>query len=177
MSKKSQIEIVGLLIIVLLISFLLLFVLKSVVFDQPDSMNEVKNEKLTSSMISAMLNTDTNCTPDAKVKDLLIDCGKWHSIGATDFQCYNGKTSCKFLNETGGVFETMLNNTLGEWQKKHEFMVTAPNNPNNIIIRKTGGNLSEVTRGGQAANQPLPVGRGFGTMTVWLCIGGCGDIA
>lgn len=176
MAKKAQTEIVGLLVIVLIISFMLLFVLKSVIFSEPESMNEIKNEKLTSSMISAMLSTNTNCTPDAKVKDLLIDCGKWHSIGATDLQCYDGRNSCDFLNDTGGVFETMLNGTLGEWSKTYEFIVTAPNNPGNIIIHQKGGNLSDVTSGGQAANQPLPVGRGYGTMVVWLCMGGCGDI-
>ncbi|MGM5481856.1 MAG: hypothetical protein ACQESF_00190 [Nanobdellota archaeon] len=177
MQKKAQSEIVGLLVIVLIISFILLFVLNSVVFDEPESVKGIKNEKLASSMISAMLNTDTNCTPNSKVKDLLIDCGKWHAIGATDLRCYDGRTSCEYLNETGGVFEVMLNKTLGEWSRTYEFIVTEPQNLHNKIIHKTGGNLSAVASGGQAANQPLPVGRGYGTMVIWLCMGGCGEIA
>lgn len=171
-SKKGQIEIVGLLVIVLMITFIMLFAVKSFLTAKPSDLSDTKKENLAASLISAMLNTHSGCTTDTKVKDLVTDCGKWNIIGTTDLICSDGSNSCTYVNRT---LRSMLNYTLLNWSMPYELIVTAPDNPGTYLIHNIGGNLSR-SKTGETAIQPLPVGRGYGNMEVRLCLGGCPDI-
>jgi hypothetical protein len=72
--KKSQTEIMGLMIIVVIMTLIILFVI-SVVYFKPtdDPLNSFMQKDLSTSIISAMLKTDSGCTKDTTLEDLLID--------------------------------------------------------------------------------------------------------
>lgn len=73
-SKLSQTEIVGLMIIVVIITFIVLFVV-SVVYFKPveDPLQGFIQKDLSTSIISSILKTDSGCTTDTTIEDLLID--------------------------------------------------------------------------------------------------------
>lgn len=171
MNSRGQSEIVGLLIIVVLISFIMLFVINSFMSDSDEGTQKVNNEKLASSFLISMLDTNTNCTKNTDVQDLIVACGEWHRQGTAGIQCDDGRNSCEFLNET--VLKVVLDNTLEKWNYPYELIITEPNNPSNKIIHKTGNNVSRAQSG---QSQPQPLSASSGQMYVWLCLGKCGEL-
>ena len=165
-NKRSQIEIVGLLIIIILVSLILLFVLRAILTPDDSTRETVSKAQLASSMIGAIVKTSSRCTDESEIKDLLIDCAKSPETGGT-IRCSDGRYSCKYANET---INEMLDSTLGEWKKTYEFIVTSPSGKR--IVYAKGGDLSK-SRGGETAMQPLSVPPSYDTLEIKLCMGGC----
>jgi hypothetical protein len=169
MKKRSQIEIVGLLIIVIMISLILLIALVVLNNEPPDYGPSYINKDLSASLIGAILNTNSNCTRDTFVKDLLIDCAKMPENGGTiDFTCYDGRKSCEFAEE---IIEYMLVNTLEEWNKLYEFKVISPSNQ--VIMNFTNAKENERGTRIDTQSQPLPISRtNPQAMVILVCLGG-----
>jgi hypothetical protein len=175
--RKSQIEIVGLLIIVLMISFIILFAIIS--FKKPSNVGEsIKKENLASDMISAMLHTSTNCTayyPD--MTDILTQCVKWRNSGSNVAACTNGQSYCEFFKSTA---KKMFDETFVIWSTSYEMIIIPPNGDFKVkdtwLMNFTGGNFSETDNTLVASGtQPLSIG-GYGNLNIRLCIGGkCGN--
>jgi len=118
-NKKSQAEIVGLVIIVLLITIGLLFFVKFVVLKEPSDVKKTfVHSELASNMVKVLLETTTDCK-ESSVKALLQDCAAFKRINC------DGIYSCEKVNDTIGI---ILTNTLEEWNKQYEFRAYIPGN-------------------------------------------------
>ncbi len=114
---KGQMEIMGLVVIVMLLSVGLLFVIKFV-YLEPES--NPRSEQLDSQLAANLLNsmvqsTATNCS-NQKIKALFSDCAAGEEI-----RCDNGMYSCEYLNKT---MHEILDATLGEWNRDYYFNAT-----------------------------------------------------
>ena len=123
--KKGQVEIVGLLIIVIMISIILLFALKSMFGQNKNTQSKYIQSTIASSFVGSMLNTNSLCTKDTNMEKVLIDCAKHPTTGgSTEFKCGDdGMKSCEFA---GLIIEGMLNDTLKVWKRPYEFKVKSP---------------------------------------------------
>lgn len=143
-TRKGQMEIIGLVIVVILISLGMLFLLKFVVF-QPvgEERATFTQSQLTSNTLGAMLNTITTCRAEGEVtlSDLIQDC-------AMGLDCDGGVRSCDFLEEVVG---TILESSLKEWNKDYEFKVTKQNQ-DTLINPVVNGDCSQSK---DSSNQPL----------------------
>ncbi len=170
MRKKSQSEIVGLLIIVVLISFIMLFVFYIIM--QPEEPTVGDEINLASSYVGSILKTTAvGCYEDGNMQDLIIECVK--SGGKEGRPCKDNSTinHCEYLREN---IEETLSATLGEWKRKYEFKIISYTG--RTIVHVNSSDLSSV-RSGQAFTQPLPVVFADNTKSwsieVKLCLGKC----
>ncbi|MFW6013863.1 MAG: hypothetical protein ACOCQG_01700 [Candidatus Nanoarchaeia archaeon] len=175
--KKAQIEIVGLLIIVLLISFVLLFVFSQTLSSEPEGYEQEFHEGIARTWVFAMLDSDTTCAPDQNMQDLIIDCALWEGDENRLFKCDDGTgdTSCDYLEEN---IETFVNSTIYEWgENPYKFIITEPyvsfpSEPD-VLIEKTADDDSFSREGGcEVFTQPMSVGRGQGSLRIVIGVGG-----
>ncbi len=115
--KKAQIELVGLVFIVLILTIIMLFYVS---YSFQDEINPQKTElkkysdsELSVSFVDVLLHTSV-C--GVTVKDLMIDCAKYNKI-----KCDSGsKTSCQKLNET---ITEIKEKTLDKWGYSYGFLI------------------------------------------------------
>ena len=117
-NKKSQAEIVGLVIIVLLITIGFLFVVKFVIMkEKPDTKKSFVHSELASNTLNVLLKTTTTCER-CDVTELFQDCAAIRPKIYCD-----GINSCDKVNE---VVEFILSESLKKWNKKYEFRAYIP---------------------------------------------------
>jgi len=149
--KRGQMEVIGLVIIVILISLGLLFAARFTLQDK--SGKEVFTRKgLAASVVSAALKTTMpateNCAPgvpgEARPKlggDLLEDCAVYwdtRTTGQSYYQC-GGKHSCQVAEE---ILQKLFAATLEEWGKKYQFkseLIEGDNTRRNLVELPRGG--------------------------------------
>jgi len=122
MSRKAQMEIVGLVVIVILISLALLFMLQFGLKEEQGKSVFVRRGLATSTMAALMKITVAGCTTDSTdlvsfEQDLLDDCADYGGFMESSIEC-EGMHSCDFLNST---ISMLLNETLGSLGKRYEF--------------------------------------------------------
>jgi hypothetical protein len=170
--RRGQIEIVGLLIIVIMISFMLLFL---VTCDNSGSYGSKKYmpQTISSRFVGSMLKTTSMCVPNMAMRDLIIDCARNAETGGSmDLVCEDGQMSCGFMKS---VLDSMLNSSFDNLSVGYEFMVLSPANKRLYYRNCTAsdGCTAKTYDSGDAWNQPLPVGY-QGTMNIRMCMGKCG---
>lgn len=169
--KKSQIEIMGLMIIVVILALALLFVLKVVFTDEGTSKSRTyETSTLVEAFVNTLFQTTAGCTGDVTIQDLLLDCARHPSSGGS-IACTDGKKGCTFANETIGY---ILQETLDVWGydvQSYEFIAIAP--PEVEIVYYRSGNLS-ASKGGEVEPFTLRLYPSKQDLYVYLCIGGCG---
>lgn len=132
-TKKAQMEMVGLVVIVILITLGMLFMVTFALKSSPGK-KIFTGEGLVYSTIIAVMKTTVDeradCTSGQYGKefqtigaDILDDCAQFFDATTSEFQCIGpisgeSKHSCEFLNETIGL---LLDKTLGSWNKHYEF--------------------------------------------------------
>jgi len=144
-TRKGQMEIIGLVIVVILIALGMLFLLKFVVF-QPVGEERVSftQSQLASNTLGSILNTITTCQEDGKVtiSDLIQDC-------ASGKDCDGDVSSCDFLRDTVSL---ILDSSLKEWNRDYEFMVVRQTQNLDLIDPIVNGDCTQSKKG---SNQPL----------------------
>lgn len=169
-NKKSQMEIMGLMIIVVILSLALLFVIKAVFLKKTEDITQTYEQgKLVESFVNTLFQTTSGCTDDTTIQDLLIDCAK-NPFSKGGITCSNGKDSCTYANET---IAYILKQTVDIWAigTGYEFVAIAP--PNQRIVYYSHGNLS-ASAGGETTPFVLRLYPSQQNLYVYLCIGGCG---
>ena len=117
-NKKSQAEIVGLVIIVLLITIGFLFVVKFVIMkEEPDTKKSFVHSELASNTLNVLLKTTTDCE-GSDVTELFQDCAAMHPR----IECDEVSSYIK-VNEVVGY---ILSESLDKWNKKYEFKAYIP---------------------------------------------------
>jgi len=169
--KIGQIEIMGLMIIVVIIALALLFVVKVVFTPKDVDYNkDYETNKLVESFVNTLFQTTSACTDDVTIQELLIDCAKQpYSEGS--IVCDNGQGACTFANEK---IAEILEKTIDQWgyaATGYEFIVVAP--PNVEVVYYASADLSS-SLSGEVEPFTLRLYPSTQDLYVYLCIGGCG---
>jgi hypothetical protein len=144
-TRHGQMEIMGLVIIVILISLAVLFTLQLAIGKggggQQDTFTQ---EQLAENMLNTFLRTSTTCNKDTK--ELIQDCD---AVRVVD--CDGDDTPDSPCEEVEELSSSLFDTTLGMWGKSYVFTVTTGSNAE--IIGSSSG-----TCPGQkdASVQPIP---------------------
>ena len=115
-SKKAQMEIMGLAIIIILVALAMLFVVQFVILKpQPDIKKAFTHKELAVNTVNTLLATTTECR-DLSLSQLLKDCAEGGVI-----QCTGGSLSCEYARS---IIEEILTDTLDVWNKDYYLTVT-----------------------------------------------------
>ena len=160
MKKKSQLEIMGLAVIVILISLIILFVVRFVVLKEPSQVRKEYTEfDVSYSFINTLVNTNIPNCSDVSFKELFQDCALSQIIDC------NGNTSCQYIK-----FELprILNKTLGIQKINYEFISYIGDNESDQIINpiKGGENCTSYKK---AAPQPLSARGQIINLNLYVC--------
>ena len=160
--RKAQMEIMGLVMIIILILVGMLFFIRFGVLKQQKNVRKTFIQtELASNILTSMVKTSTyECKDGTDIGILLKDAATTQSI-----DCF-GESSIEFANST---IREMLNRTLGTWGFNYNFNV--------IRITDTGREyLLNITRVGcinassvQAAYQPIPLNPGTLIIAIKVC--------
>jgi hypothetical protein len=118
-TKRSQMEIMGLAIVVILFTIGMLFVVKLNIGKKPTGYKaEFTREQLVSNTLNALLNSNARDCSGMSISELLQDCGQVNP------QVYcNGVVSCQYVKNTA---EEIFSKTLDKWNYKYHFLVYFP---------------------------------------------------
>lgn len=168
LNKKSQTEVLGLVIVVVLISFILLFALVYMLSKPASTTREryIKSE-LASNTLSTLLGTTTDCN-NYEIWELYADCAK----PGTHISCAAGN-SCQQANS---IVTDILDRTLKQSFKRDAFKFTACTAnrlaneikcTENIMLNISEGNCTTW----YSANQPLQSASGLLYFRLDICGG------
>ncbi len=130
MNKRSQMEIMGLIVIVILVVVAMIFVIQFTVLREPETVKEYSDSEIANNMLTSLLQTTTECH-GLTITDLLKDCA-----GTEDIRC-DGVKSCAYLNQT---IDYLFSNTLDIWGRNYNFTALLP------ILESQGANPVILTR-------------------------------
>ncbi len=147
MTKKAQMEILGLAVIIILITLAGLFVLRFVVLKPVEIKTSYTMKSLAVDTLTAMLRTNTECYGET-VKDLLMDCAESYTEKG-DILCENGQFSCQFVKD---MINTTLAKTLKTWNRNYIF--NASTRDKTLMTFSNGG--CKAAKMIEPAIQPLP---------------------
>ncbi len=120
LNPRGQMEIFGLVIIVILLAMGLLFAIVILTKTPTREVQRVKESVQAANFLNTIMSTTSECGKRT-VRELLQDCAiankEW--VGAT--LCEDGRNTCE---TTQSMISTMLKETLGKWGKNYRFFIT-----------------------------------------------------
>ncbi len=150
---KTQVEIMGLIVIVILLSVAMIFVLQFTISKKPPSIKTYSQAEIAENMLTAMRYTSTNCS-DLTISELLKKCAAQRELGVCP-----GGTYCTFVEEQ---ISDLFDQTLEQWRRPYNFTATFP--PTDFVLNQFNGSCTGERR---TATHILPV-PGIGIMTIRL---------
>ena len=159
-NKKAQIEIIGLLVLVIIISIALFFVLSFSLNENSDQQNQqtvtFADIQAITGIGSVILETDTECGYD--IKALAVDCATTQQIDCNS----NSETqsSCVYVQQT---IQKILDETLTLWGYSYQLRVSKQGN----IILEFDDTLCSLESNNRR-RQITPFSTLYGTMQVEL---------
>ena len=155
--KKAQIEVMGLVLIVILIAIAMLFTLQFVILKQPTGIKKIyTHSKLSSSVLNALLKTNTKCR-GIDFTGLLQDCAASGIITCPGFL-----NSCDYAEQE---IDKTFNNTLRRWNIAFEFTVKKSAD---VDVIDPISNL-DCTGERQSKIYPIPTDVGIMTIKLDIC--------
>ena len=128
--KKSQMEILGLAIVVVLILIATVFVVKFLLLRKPtDYRNPFITAELASNMLSTFLKTAADDCSMLTMTELLQDCAQGKAI-----VCNNGQDSCSYVASTASY---VFSQTFDKMNMNYEFLTYYNENSPLIRLGKT----------------------------------------
>ena len=116
MYKKSQIEILGMTLIIMFISLGILFLIKFNILESPTNVKgRFVHSELASSTLSTLLVTNVHECRGVNIRDLLIDCAEGQSI------LCNGSANPNSCDYSKHVIRVIFNDSLAVWEKDYKF--------------------------------------------------------
>ncbi len=137
--KKGQMEMIGLVVIVLLITIAFLFLMQFALSDDSDGRFFARKQLAVSTLTAITLTKVQGCLPKEQQlleveEGLLEDCAN-NPEGGSDYLC-NGKYSCAFLQED--LLPQLLENSLGKLNQRYELTSVLVQDPKHPLIKILG---------------------------------------
>lgn len=162
MARKAQMEIMGLVIVVILIALGILFALRfSLSAEKTDLRQEVVESELGSHMLNAMLSTTTNCTHNPiTLAELYQDCSVANTI-----VCNSQRKACE---EARFASEFIFNKTLDAWGKDYYFTIegAASFQAQSLLNISNNGPCQRLY---ELKTVPLPTRVGTALLKLYIC--------
>ena len=166
-NRKSQMEIMGLMVVVILLIVGVLFAIKFVVLKKPPQVRQTfsRTQMASNTGLALMASSTANCSGTA-VKDLLIDCAEWPEAGGT-ITCDDGTMACDYVNRT---MMYILNQTLDSWQVKYYFAAdtSKSKDPEDQLFYFSNRGCRKGLPG-ESESFFLPTSRGIMTLKIFVC--------
>ena len=161
-AKKSQMEIVGLVVIVILISIALLFFLRFNLGKSATEKRTYTSAQLASNLVNTVAKTSTNCSL-LTISELSILCANGDYVYCDEERIIE-YDSCEIANNT---LDIIFINTLEQWNKKYKFQIFIPEEPDYPLY--TRQNQYPCAGNIQTETYYLPTGRGLLYLRLNLC--------
>jgi len=160
--KKSQMEIMGLVMIVILLSLVILVVLQFII-RQPASTvkEEYYHSQLATNTLNALLRTTSESCKGYDMTGLFKDCVENYDNNNLII-CEDGKNSCSYVE---GAVKTILEGSLGALNKKHNLTVANSRGAGIVSI----GNSACIGRRESSNPQPLSTDKGLMQIVLYIC--------
>ncbi len=156
-NKRSQMEIMGLAIIIILISLGLLFAVQWMLKAPPTKpVQRAKESVLAANFLNTMLGTTTDCNKRT-IRELLQDCALTGGVTKCD-----GQTSCTYVRS---IIQKLFDETFKKWNMPYHIAMTGatPIEQLDFGTKPCPGEREQKTH-------PLPVRPGFEiTITLEIC--------
>ena len=143
--RRSQMEIFGLVLIIILVTLGLLFAVVVMTRPSDTGVSYVKESMMASNFLNTMLSTSAIGCGSRTVRNVLQDCG----ASSTPSICANGMNTCEFAKD---IISQMLSSTLGKWGKDYHFFIEGPAGLKSVNI-KTADCTGEI----EGASRPEKV--------------------
>jgi hypothetical protein len=187
LNKKSQTEIIGITIVMVLIMLGIIFVIRFVVLsDNYNIKQEFDKSQMAANFMDAVLKTTTSCN-QLTITELIMNCAEFYGNTNQLYNCPSdtalgicpgGCRSCDFLNQS---LEYILNNSLNQMPQVNYEMYICRWNPANaecntgvgdIISSFQHANCRNATRfpiGYTQKQQPIPTNVGNRVLQMYIC--------
>lgn len=150
MSKKSQMEILGLSIVVVLVLVAVVFAARFLIYKTPSNYRAgFISSELASNMLSTFLKTNAKDCSRLTMTELLQACGQ--SLGGGSIRCSNDKYSCEFLELTA---KEIFENTFKKWGVNYEFLAYIDRN--DVLVKSGDKCMTEK----KSKIFPIPISTG-----------------
>lgn len=164
-SKKAQMEIMGLLVIVILITVILLIVVTLDVTNTGSSQSEQTSfaqEQLTGTIGITIMETTTECTADKEpIRELAANCI------FSDITCVDGTSACEYLNRT---IKEITEQTLDKTGLNYSLTIGADSQPPVTKINDSGCSQTKSSRSSRFVVKPTYVRTTYGSIIMKLTI-------
>jgi len=133
-TKKAQMEIMGIAIVIVLMMLGMLFVFQFFILKPPEDIRKgQRKEQLATNMLNAILElTSANCSKH-QIRTLIQDCASFYDQDGS-IRCENLQTkSCIYVNNT---IQQILTNTLDKWNEQYQFMILIDDEEKDIQFGK-----------------------------------------
>jgi hypothetical protein len=148
--KKAQIEMMGLLVIVILITIILFFVLMFSLRKPPkeNDISDFKRMQAIKNFGTTTIETTVDCDGRIRtIRELLVDCAFLKEINCREYNsCDSAKNNLTFI----------LNNTLDIWGYDYQLKITKPGGSD--VIEPVGNGCANA-RNSKA--EPTPIGTAY----------------
>jgi len=133
--NKSQMEIMGLAVIIILLSLGILFIIQFTVNKEPSSIKKTFTQtQLASNMLSSVLRTTTIDCSGNSLNNLFKDCAENYNSPNTQLRCQNNQRSCDYLKDS---INFIFSSTLIAWgNQSFSFEAKVPGQ---VILKSTNG--------------------------------------
>ena len=126
-NKKSQMEIMGLAIVVILLLVGLVFAIRFIVLKNPANFRKsFTSSEMASNMLNTFLKTHSEDCRKLKMSELMQDCAKGSTI-----TCDDGKDSCSYAEDAA---MSIFSNTFDKWDVNYHFTAFTEDGPRIIDI-------------------------------------------
>jgi len=128
--KKSQMEVMGLAIVVILLALSMIFVVRFVVLKKPAEFKKAFTQtELASNMLNTFLKTTSEDCNGLSMTELLQDCARGPTI-----TCVSGTfSSCQYVTNTAS---SIFSDTLDSWNVDYSFTVYQELSPSTLVIER-----------------------------------------
>ncbi|MBS3169303.1 hypothetical protein J4210_02360 [Candidatus Woesearchaeota archaeon] len=170
-NRKGQMEMIGLVVIVLLVTIAFLFLAQFALRDNSDDQFFARKQLAVSTLTAISKTTVQNCELDGplevlSVNDLLKDCAD-NPEGGFGFLC-QGKYSCAYLQEN--LFPILFGGSLDTFKRRYEFVSFIIQNPDPPLLFLTGKNGGCQGRKNVDTSGDFPLNAGVGVIESRLLI-------
>ena len=165
LSKKSQMEILGLALVIVLLIIGGVLAVKFLINETPNnSRRDYVESELTAGMITALLHTNSECK-NLMLSDIIAKCVEAGSNNDNIGCGVPEKNACSYANS---VISSIFTSTLKVWNTKYEFLVYRKKGTN-IIKFNEGNCVNSNSKNIKISTSYLPTNAGTATIELYVC--------